>query len=185
MAVLLDTSAGELVIDLFCDECPLACRNFLKLCKIKYYNNCLFYNVQANYIVQSGETMDRFSLASLSCLTLRPNARLCLHCYPLSGDPTGTGKGGSSVYGLMYGAQAVSFQDEIHKHRKMDKVGLICMARNGDKEDSNRSQFFITMRGEDFDSLEGKCTIFGEVAEGLDVLEKLNQLYCDEEGTTA
>lgn len=45
-----------------------------RLCKIKYYNNCLFYNVQRNFIAQSG-------------------------------DPTNTGKGGESVWGVLYGEQ--------------------------------------------------------------------------------
>jgi cyclophilin family peptidyl-prolyl cis-trans isomerase len=33
MAVLLDTSKGQLVIDLYTEDCPTACKNFLKLCK--------------------------------------------------------------------------------------------------------------------------------------------------------
>lgn len=33
MAVMLNTSVGDLVIDLFTDQCPLATKNFLKLCK--------------------------------------------------------------------------------------------------------------------------------------------------------
>jgi hypothetical protein len=33
MSVLLETSKGDLVIDLFVDQCPIACKNFLKLCK--------------------------------------------------------------------------------------------------------------------------------------------------------
>lgn len=33
MSVLLETSKGDIVIDLFCNECPVACKNFLKLCK--------------------------------------------------------------------------------------------------------------------------------------------------------
>ena len=36
---MLDTSMGEIVIDLFHKRCPKACKNFLKLCKIKYYNS--------------------------------------------------------------------------------------------------------------------------------------------------
>jgi len=68
MAVLLETSKGDVVIDLLCEEAPVAAKNFLKLCKIKYYNNCLFHDVQKNFIVQTG-------------------------------DPTGTGKGGESIYG--------------------------------------------------------------------------------------
>ena len=151
MSVLLDTSAGELVVDLFTDECPLAATNFLKLCKIKYYNGCLLFNVQQNYICQTG-------------------------------DPTGTGVGGQSVYGLLQGGHAACFADEIVKHRKMNKVGLICMAHDTRKENANRSQFFITLRGEDLDNLEGRHTVFGEVAEGMDVLAKINELYCDGDG---
>jgi peptidyl-prolyl cis-trans isomerase-like 4 len=151
MAVLLECSAGELVIDLLTEECPLATKNFLKLCKIKYYNGCLFYNVQQNYICQTG-------------------------------DPTGSGNGGNSIYGLMHGDGASSFKDEIIKSRKMNKVGLVCMAHDQSKENANRSQFFITLRGEDLDNLDGKYTIFGEIAEGLEILQKINELYCDTDG---
>src|SRR3546814_2314663 len=55
MSVLLETSAGAIVIDLFVEDCPATCLNFLKLCKLKYYHNCLVYNVQHNYIVQTGD----------------------------------------------------------------------------------------------------------------------------------
>lgn len=33
MSVYIETSAGDVVVDLYTDECPLACKNFLKLCK--------------------------------------------------------------------------------------------------------------------------------------------------------
>lgn len=33
MAVLLETSRGDIVIDLYVDDCPITCKNFLKLCK--------------------------------------------------------------------------------------------------------------------------------------------------------
>eukprot|EP00746_Dinoflagellata_sp_MGD_P167561 gnl/MRDRNA2_/MRDRNA2_98287_c0_seq1.p1 gnl/MRDRNA2_/MRDRNA2_98287_c0~~gnl/MRDRNA2_/MRDRNA2_98287_c0_seq1.p1 ORF type:complete len:427 (-),score=107.15 gnl/MRDRNA2_/MRDRNA2_98287_c0_seq1:41-1243(-) len=55
MAVLLETSLGDLVFDLLVDEAPKACTNFLKLCKIKYYNNCLIHTVQKDYICLSGD----------------------------------------------------------------------------------------------------------------------------------
>lgn len=40
MAVLLETSKGDMVVDLFTDDCPLASRNFLKLCKCGYVLVC-------------------------------------------------------------------------------------------------------------------------------------------------
>ncbi|XP_077639235.1 peptidyl-prolyl cis-trans isomerase-like 4 [Lonchura striata] len=57
MAVLLETTMGDLVIDLYTEERPRACLNFLKLCKVKYYNYCLIYNVQRDFIIQTGDPM--------------------------------------------------------------------------------------------------------------------------------
>ena len=45
MSVLLETSFGDVVVDLFTSRAPLACTNFLKLCKLKHYNNALFQQV--------------------------------------------------------------------------------------------------------------------------------------------
>ncbi len=55
MSVLVETSLGDIVIDLFVDRCPIASKNFLKLCKTKYYNFCLFHNVQKGSLVQTGD----------------------------------------------------------------------------------------------------------------------------------
>jgi peptidyl-prolyl cis-trans isomerase-like 4 len=150
MSVLLDLSCGELVIDLFVDECPLACENFLKLCKHKFYHNCLLWNVQSNYIVQTG-------------------------------DPTGTGKGGKSAKRLLGISQQETFPDEVTASRLINRTGLVCMANSG-APDTNRSQFFITLSDEHLTHLDGKHTIFGEIAEGFDVLAKINALFCDGDG---
>ncbi len=149
MSVLIVTSCGNIVIDLFIDECPIACNNFLKLCTIKYYNNNLFFNIQHDYIAQTG-------------------------------DPTGTGHGGNSIYGYLKNERR-SFQNEVFKNKKHNKIGLVSMANDG-KENSNYSQFFITLRGENMDHLDMKHTIFGEIAEGEEILQILNELYCDKEG---
>ena len=61
MSVLLITSVGDIVIDLYTKECPITTKNFLKLCKIKYYNNCLFYSVQKDYICESGSPTNKNS----------------------------------------------------------------------------------------------------------------------------
>lgn len=44
MSVLLETSLGDIVIDLEVDACPITCANFLKLCKVYYYNLNAFFN---------------------------------------------------------------------------------------------------------------------------------------------
>jgi len=79
----------------------------------------------------------------------------------------------------MYGEQARFFEDEIQPRIKHKKRGLLGMAGTG--ENSNASQFYITT-GEDLVSLDEKRTIFGEVAEGMDVVMKIDESYCDEQG---
>ena len=44
MSVLFETSLGDIVIDLEVDACPKTCENFLKLCKVYYYNLNAFFN---------------------------------------------------------------------------------------------------------------------------------------------
>ncbi|XP_040206528.1 peptidyl-prolyl cis-trans isomerase-like 4 [Rana temporaria] len=57
MAVLLETTLGDIVMDLYTEERPRACLNFLKLCKIKYYNYGLVHNVQRDFIIQTGDPL--------------------------------------------------------------------------------------------------------------------------------
>ncbi|KAG9136536.1 hypothetical protein Leryth_014381 [Lithospermum erythrorhizon] len=148
MSVMVVTSLGDLVIDLFTDRCPLTCKNFLKLCKTKYYNGCLFHTIQKDFTAQTG-------------------------------DPTGTGSGGDSVYKFLYGDQARFFGDEIHLDVKHAKTGTVAMASAG--ENLNASQFYITLR-DDLDYLDGKHTVFGEIAEGFEALTRINEAYVDEKG---
>lgn len=44
MSLLLETSLGDVVIDLEVEACPKTCENFLKLCKVYYYNLNAFFN---------------------------------------------------------------------------------------------------------------------------------------------
>uniref|UniRef100_A0A0K0FGC1 Peptidyl-prolyl cis-trans isomerase n=1 Tax=Strongyloides venezuelensis TaxID=75913 RepID=A0A0K0FGC1_STRVS len=55
MAVLIETTLGDIVVDLFVKEKPKSCLNFIKLCKAKYYNNCQFFSIQNNFIAQTGD----------------------------------------------------------------------------------------------------------------------------------
>ncbi|KAJ1814839.1 Peptidyl-prolyl cis-trans isomerase-like 4 [Coemansia sp. RSA 2598] len=55
MSVLIETSIGDLVIDLYTEEAPLTTKNFLKLCKLKYYNFSRIHRVEPNYIAQMGD----------------------------------------------------------------------------------------------------------------------------------
>lgn len=78
------------------------------------------------------------------------------------GDPTGTGMGGESIWGK-------PFEDECSPDLRFNKTGLLAMANAG--PNTNGSQFFITTAQTPW--LDGRHTIFGEVIEGYDVVEKI------------
>jgi hypothetical protein len=46
MSVLIETSFGDITVDIWADKAPKAALNFIKLCKMKHYNNALFIEVQ-------------------------------------------------------------------------------------------------------------------------------------------
>src|SRR5262249_54609707 len=78
------------------------------------------------------------------------------------GDPTGTGTGGPGY----------RFADEIDKNHKVDKAGILAMANAG--PNTNGSQFFITVAP--YPQLPTNYTIFGEVVEGLGVVQKIGSV---------
>lgn len=85
------------------------------------------------------------------------------------GDPTGTGKGGTSIWGK-------NFNDEFDGPLTHDARGVMSMANKG--KNTNSSQFFITYKPAKH--LDRKHTIFGRVVGGMDVLQKLEQVPGDD-----
>lgn len=78
------------------------------------------------------------------------------------GDPTGTGRGGSSIWGK-------PFEDEVDAKVKFDRPGLLAMANAG--PNTNGSQFFITTVKTPW--LNMRHTIFGEVISGYEAVKKI------------
>mmetsp|Transcript_21937 Transcript_21937/g.32052 ORF Transcript_21937/g.32052 Transcript_21937/m.32052 type:complete len:183 (-) Transcript_21937:163-711(-) len=83
------------------------------------------------------------------------------------GDPTGTGKGGESIWGG-------TFEDEFNPDLVHDRRGVVSMANKG--PNTNRAQFFITYERQPH--LNNVYTVFGKVINGWEVLDQMERLPC-------
>ncbi|VDP02894.1 unnamed protein product [Soboliphyme baturini] len=116
MSVLFETTVGDMVVDLHVKERPRSCLNFLKLCKLKFYNFSLFHSIEQNFIAQTG-------------------------------DPTETGRGGDSIFRILYGDQACFFEKETIPPLKHTKIGTVSMVNNGQDLHASQVQTARQVRG--------------------------------------
>jgi len=130
-SVVLETTMGSIVVELYNDHAPKTCENFATLASRNYYNGTIFHRIISDFMIQGG-------------------------------DPTGTGRGGASIYGE-------KFEDEIRSDLKHTGAGILSMANSG--PNTNGSQFFITLAPTPW--LDGKHTIFGRVKSGMKIVQRM------------
>lgn len=142
------------MIDLLVDKSPRLCLNFTKLCKLKYFNFSPFYNIEKDYSCESGD----------------PQAF------------TDESKGGCSVWGEISGSEKDRWFKPDDNELTHAEKGTVSMATSmlGQKKVCG-SQFIITLK-DNLPQLDDRAVVFGNVVEGLETLDKINNAYTDENG---
>lgn len=150
---------GEFSVVLFPEVAPKAVENFITHAKESYYDGVSFHRVIEDFMIQGG-------------------------------DPEGTGAGGESIWGS-------AFEDEFDENF-LPIRGALCMANAG--ADTNGSQFFIVTLGDCYEDylkdmnqaqkdrfmeyggtpwLYEAHTVFGQVYEGMDVVDEISKTDTD------
>ncbi len=144
---VFETSEGTIVCRLFEKEAPKTVANFVDLAEGKREWTHPTTRKKATDPLYNGTIFHR----------VIPDFMI------QGGDPMGTGFGGPGY----------QFEDETKgSPHSFDKAGKLAMANAG--PNTNGSQFFITVANTDW--LTGKHTIFGEVVEGYEVVEKISKV---------
>lgn len=143
---VLETAQGTITIELFPDHAPKTVANFIGLAQ----GTKEFVDEVARQ-----KTTRRF-YDGLVFHRVIPRFMI------QGGCPRGSGTGGPGF----------KFQDEFTRHLRFDRPGRLAMANSG--PNTNGSQFFITVEPTDW--LNDHHTIFGQVVEGQDVVEKISRV---------
>jgi peptidyl-prolyl cis-trans isomerase A (cyclophilin A) len=147
---IMDTSEGQIVCRLFEKDAPKTVQNFIELAEGKR---------EWTHPVSRQKSKNRLYDGTIFHRVI-PDFMI------QGGDPAGTGFGGPGY----------QFEDETKgSPHKFDKSGKLAMANAG--PNTNGSQFFITVAPTTW--LTGKHTIFGEVTEGQNVVEKISKVARD------
>ena len=142
---IFETSEGNIVCRLFEKDAPKTVANFVELAEGKREWKHPSTGKKSNDRLYDGTIFHR----------VIPDFMI------QGGDPLGSGRGGPGY----------KFADEIHPDLRFDRPYLLAMANAG--PGTNGSQFFITVSATPW--LNGKHTIFGEVIEGADVVDKISR----------
>jgi peptidyl-prolyl cis-trans isomerase A (cyclophilin A) len=149
LTATLRTNQGDIVLRLFPDHAPKTVRNFVELAE-----------------GSRDWTDPRTRSASKDKLYDGTIFHRVIPGFMIQGgDPLGTGTGGPGY----------KFGDEFHPDLTFNRPYLLAMANAG--PGTNGSQFFITTVPTPW--LTGKHTIFGEVLEGNDIVDKISNVRTD------
>jgi len=149
LTATLRTNEGPIVIQLFPDHAPKTVRNFVELGQGQRQWTDPRTRKASTARLYDGTVFHR----------VIPNFMI------QGGDPLGTGTGGPGY----------QFGDEFHPDLSFNRPYLLAMANAG--PGTNGSQFFITTVPTPW--LNGKHTIFGEVIEGTDVVDRIGGVATD------
>lgn len=146
MHAIFDTNKGKFKIKLFADKTPKTVENFVGLVE----------GTKEWTDPKSGQKVKKPFYDGLVFHRIIANFMI------QGGDPLGNGTGGPGY----------RFEDEFHPELTHNKPGLLSMANAG--PNTNGSQFFITVVKCPW--LDNRHTVFGEVVEGYDIVEKISNI---------
>lgn len=174
--VLMETSKGNIKLELYPKDAPKTVENFLKLNDQGFYNGIQFHRVVPGFVIQAGDPVTRGEYGKDFVYDADPNP----NNLPVAGsggpgykfddeiNPQSLGLSDATI--KAYEARGYIYRNDITSHKNI--VGALAMANSG--PNTNGSQFFI-ISDSDQPSLDGMYTVFGKVLEGMDTVHNIKQ----------
>lgn len=148
---VIKTSKGSITVKLFGKEAPIHVGNFVELARKGFYNDTKFHRYIPGFVIQGGD----------------PDTKNASSEVVAAEAAKGDGYGKFGVGGPGYKIQGeFDPAKNPHKHER----GALAMARS-QNPDSAGSQFYFALQP--LAQLDGSYTVFGQITDGLDIMDKL------------
>lgn len=149
MKATIQTTKGDIQVELYEEKVPKTVANFVKLVKSGFYDGIYFHRVIQDFMIQTGDPQAKGTPGV--DFAYEPNSQ----GLPIAGT----------------GGPGYKFEDEFDASLRHDGPGILSMANSG--PNTNGSQFFITHVATPW--LDGKHAVFGKVLVGQDVVNQIVQ----------
>ena len=187
--VMIETTAGNILVTLY-DDTPKHRDNFLRLCNEQFYDSLLFHRVIKNFMIQGGDPDSRHAEPGVTLGEGSTDSTIVAEFFDADGHLLHPHKRGAL-------AAAREGDSENPERRSSGCQFYIVWGKTyatqqlyqiGDKVEA-ATDHRVTMTDELLDlyrkvggvpHLDGQYTVFGEVSEGLDVVEHIQQALTDD-----
>ena len=183
--VLLETTEGNIILTLY-DDTPQHRDNFLKLVNKHFYDSLLFHRVIKGFVIQAGDPTSRYAEPGLTVgdgelgYTLEPEFRTPRHYHrrgvvamAREGDETNPGRRSSGCQFYIVWGKTYSSNDLKKIQERLDTM-------TNHQVTITPEMFQTYRRTGGLPHLDGQYTVFGEVIEGLDVVERIQKVFTDD-----
>ena len=183
--VMIETTEGNILVTLY-DDTPRHRDNFLKLVNEQFYDSLLFHRVIKNFMVQSGDPASRRAEPGVMLgggdlgYTLEPEFRLPTHYHrrgavamAREGDRVNPERRSSACQFYIVSGKTYSTKELQAIAEKVDTA--TCGQAKMTSE-----MFWAYRKQGGAPHLDGQYTVFGEVKEGMDVVERMQKTFTDD-----
>jgi len=175
--IVMETTRGNITLELYTKDAPKTVENFLKLTKEGFYDGLKFHRVISDFMIQGGDPNSKGEAGKDFVYDANNNP----NNLPIAGmggpgytfedeiNPWSLGLDEATI--SSYESLGYQYNKNLTSHKMT--VGALAMANTG-RGGTNGSQFFIVTQT-DQPHLNGKHTVFGQVLEGMEVVQSIQQ----------
>lgn len=172
--VLIETTLGNITVKLY-NETPLHRDNFLKLVEDTFYNGCIFHRVINQFMIQGGDPDSKNPKPNQVLGNGGPGYTIAAEIVPGLFHKKGVLAAARLGDNVNPDKESSGSQFYIVQGKKFSASDLDMLeTRMGTKFSTEQREAYTTIGGTPH--LDGNYTVFGEVVEGLEVVDKIAQV---------